>query len=290
MVIDRGEPTDSSHRKRPRPLGRDHFIMAPALNITTLAERMLEDYDSHNPGTVFAEGLRLSITDAYRLQAQVAQLRERRGEQLVGYKIGCVCSENQERHGLSHPVYGRLWSTEQYSNDVDLATRDFANVAIEGEFAVTLRDDVELGNATIRAVAAAVDHVFTVIELHNLVLRSDERGPELIANNAIHAGVVRSTGVRPPQTSARTALSVECDGHNGGHWSDRRWPDDLLQEVPRLVAELAKEGVYLERGQMILTGAWGPPLPLAGRENTERVEVFSTLFGSVAGVVFRLGF
>ena len=120
--------------------------MAPALNITTLAERMLEDYDSHNPGTVFAEGLRLSITDAYRLQAQVAQLRERRGEQLVGYKIGCVCSENQERHGLSHPVYGRLWSTEQYSNDVDLATRDFANVAIEGEFAVTLRDDVELGN------------------------------------------------------------------------------------------------------------------------------------------------
>ena len=213
---------------------------------------------------------------------EVAQLRERRGEQLVGYKIGCVCSENQERNKLFHPVYGRLWSTEQYSNDVDLATRDFANIAIEGEFAVTLRDDVELGNASIRTVAAKVDEVFTVIELHNLVLRSDERGPELIANNAIHAGVVRSTGVRPPQTSARTELSVECDGHNGGHWSNRRWPDDLLQEVPWLVTELAKEGIHLERGQMILTGAWGPPLPLAGREGSERVEVVSTLFGSVA--------
>ena len=269
-------PTDSSH-----------FIMAPALNITTLAERMLEDYDSHNPGTVFAEGLRLSITDAYRLQAQVAQLRERRGEQLVGYKIGCVCFENQQRNELSHPVYGRLWSTEQYSNDVDLATGSFANIAIEGEFAVTLRDDVKLGNASIRTVAAAVDQVFTVIELHNLVRRSDERGPELIANNAIHAGVVRSTGVRPPQTSARTALSVECDGRNAGHWSNRRWPDDLLQEVPWLVAELAKEGVQLERGQMILTGAWGPPLPLAGRKDTERVEVFSTLFGSVAASFSR---
>ena len=275
-----------------RPLGPDHFIMAPALNIITLAERMLEDYDSHNPGTVFAEGLRLSITDAYRLQAQVAKLRERRGEQLLGYKIGCVCSENQQRNELSHPVYGRLWSTEQYSNDVNLATGSFANIAIEGEFAVTLGDDVELGHASIRAVAAAVDQVFTVIELHNLVRRSDERGPELIANNAIHAGVVRSAGVRPPQTSARTALSVECDGRNAGHWSNRRWPDDLLQEVPWLVAELAKEGVHLERGQMILTGAWGPPLPLAGREDTERedterVEVFSTLFGSVAASFSR---
>ena len=34
--------------------------------MTTLAERMLEDYDNHNPGSVFADGLRLSIADAYR--------------------------------------------------------------------------------------------------------------------------------------------------------------------------------------------------------------------------------
>ena len=261
--------------------------MAPAVDINALAERTLEDYDNHNPGSVFADGLRLSLADAYRLQAQVAQLRERRGEQLVGYKIGCICPENQERNGLSHPVYGRLWSTEQYSNDVDLATRNFANVAIEGEFAVTLRDDVERGNASIGAVAAAVDEIFTVIELHNVTFRGDERGSELIANNAIHAGVVRSTGVRPPHTSASTALSVDCDGQRFGEWTNRRWPDDLLQEVPWLVAELAKEDVHLERGQMILTGAWGPPLPLPGRKDTERVEVVSTLFGSVAASFSR---
>ena len=264
--------------------------MTPA-DIAALAERMLEDYDSRNPGTLFAEGLRLSVNDAYRLQGQVAQLRDRRGEQLVGYKIGCVCAENQERNGLPHPVFGRLWSTEQHSNNATLAIGDFANVAIEGEFAVTLRDNVEPDNASVDTVAAAVEQVFTVIELHNLVFRSVERGPELIANNAIHAGVVRSTGVRPPEKAAPTALSVECDGQSAGRWSDRRWPDDLLQEVPWLVAQLAKEGVQLERGQIILTGAWGPPLPLAGPGAAEtpggsasvgRVEVFSTLFGSVA--------
>ena len=182
------------------------------------------------------------------------------------------------------PVYGRLWSTEQHANNVALATSDFANVAIEGEFAVTLHHDVDPGGASIHAIAAAVEQVFTVIELHNLVLHSDERGPELIANNAIHAGVVRSSGVRPPATAAATSLSVECDGRNVGQWSSRRWPDDVLQEVPWLVGELVREGLRLERGQTILTGAWGPPLPLTRREggSVGRVEVVSTIFGSVA--------
>ena len=129
--------------------------MTPVPDIAALAERMLEDYDSRNPGTLFAEGLRLSVDDAYRLQGQVTQLRERRGEQLVGYKIGCVCAENQARNGLPHPVYGRLWSTEQHSNNATLAIGGFANIAIEGEFAVTLRDNVEPDNASVDAVAAA---------------------------------------------------------------------------------------------------------------------------------------
>jgi 2-keto-4-pentenoate hydratase len=271
-------------------------------NLVTLAERMLRDYDTHDPGTAFAEGLDLSIADAYGVQAHVAHLREQRGEQLAGYKVGCVCRGNQQRHGLSHPVYGRLWSTEQYSDDVALSLGDFANLAIEGEFAVTLRRDIEPGDASIPTIAVAVDQVFTVIELHNLVLRSDDRGPELIANNAIHAGVIRSSGTRPPATAACTDLSVECDGRLVGSWLGRCWPDDVLQEVPWLVGELNKSGLRLRSGHTVLTGAWGPPLPLAGRRPSAdtapslaqdnvmdpdrprvgRVEVTSTISGSVA--------
>ncbi|HIE94095.1 MAG TPA: hypothetical protein EYQ83_14990 [Acidobacteria bacterium] len=264
-------------------------------NLVTLGERMLRDYDTHDPGTVFAEGLDLSIADAYGVQGHVAHLREVRGERLVGYKIGCVCRGNQRRHGLSHPVYGRLWSTEQYSDDVALSPGDFANLAIEGEFAVTLRRDIEPGDASIPTIAAAVDRVFTIIELHNLVLRSNNRGPELIANNAIHAGVIRASGTKPPATAACTDLSVECDGRIVGCWSGRRWPDDVLQEVPWLVGELDKAGLRLRSGHTVLTGAWGPPLPLAGRPSTAnpdpqgigRVEVTSTIFGSVAASFSR---
>ena len=96
------------------------------------------------------------------------------------------------------------------------------------------------------------------------------------------------------------------DGSIAEHWVDRRWPDDVLAAVPWLVSELAKEGHHLKAGQKILTGAWGPPLPLQRSNSAEtptlspkrdelhdaaqctesttvnRVKVESTLFGSVA--------
>ena len=117
--------------------------MAETNDITRLAEQMLRDYDAQAPGTLFADGLRLSVTEAYRLQTQVAQLRELRGEHVTGYKIGCVCQGNQDKNGLTHPVYGRLWSTEQYATNVTLPIDAFAHLAIEGEIAISLRHDVE---------------------------------------------------------------------------------------------------------------------------------------------------
>ena len=50
--------------------------------LDTLAAKLLSDYDSHNPGTVFAEGLRLAVTDAWRLGPRSG--RGRRGRRRCG--------------------------------------------------------------------------------------------------------------------------------------------------------------------------------------------------------------
>lgn len=54
------------------------------------ASRQLADYDACNPGTVFAERLVLDESQAYALQSAVAELRCRRGERMIGYKVGCT--------------------------------------------------------------------------------------------------------------------------------------------------------------------------------------------------------
>ena len=182
---------------------------------------------------------------------------------MVGYKIGCVAPVNQARHGLSHPVWGRLWSSEQHPSGTTLPHRDFANLAVEAELGVTLGRDVGRDVHGVTEVAAAVAQVVVAVELHNLVLRGGEpSGPELIANNAIHAGVVRSPGIEPPPVGTSVDLALELDGVRVDAWSDRRWPDDVLSALPWLVRELARHGHRLEAGQLVLVGAWGPPRPL----------------------------
>ncbi len=134
---------------------------------------MLSDYDAHDPGTLFADGLRLELSDAWRLQALVAELRIARGESVVGYKIGCVCELNQRRNGLSHPVWGRLWSTEQHVDRADLSKDNFANLAIEAEFAVSLVSDIDPDSTSIETITEAVGEIYPVIVLHNLVFRGE---------------------------------------------------------------------------------------------------------------------
>jgi 2-keto-4-pentenoate hydratase len=249
------------------------------VNLQSVAERMLRDYDARTPGTVFADGLRLSLEEAWQLQAAVASLRQLRGERVVGYKIGCVCPENQRQHGLAHPVWGRLWSTEQHTDGTWLSKHGFANVAIEGEFAVTLGRDIDPDDTSTATILGSVERIFPVIELHNLALRgTDPKGHELIANNAIHAGVVHGQGCNRPETSLETDLAIAFDGRMVDEWKGIRWPNDILQAVGWLTETLAQHGLRLRQGQSLLTGALGPPIPVG---NAHHVRVASPRFGHV---------
>ncbi len=248
--------------------------------LEAIAERMLADYDEANPGTVFAEGLRLSIPDAWRLQTAVTALREQRGESVVGYKIGCVCPGNQKMMGLSHPVWARLWSSEQHSDRVALKKASFANLALEAEFAITLSSNIDPERTSPEELLGAVGAVYPVIELHNLVLRGEPpRGHELIANNGILAGVVSGQSVSDPSKPLTTDLALVFDGETVDSWASLRWPDDILSAIGWLAEKQAEAGRRLKQGDMILTGAFGPPIPL---EERTRVDVTSSAFGNVS--------
>ena len=52
------------------------------------ANKILEDYDFKNPGAIFKEKKIITNEDALLIQSNVARLREKRGEKVIGYKIG----------------------------------------------------------------------------------------------------------------------------------------------------------------------------------------------------------
>jgi 2-keto-4-pentenoate hydratase len=62
------------------------------LSVGGLASRQLADYRAHTPGTFFGEEghPRLTLHDAYAVQAKVATLRAAEGEPVAGYKVGAT--------------------------------------------------------------------------------------------------------------------------------------------------------------------------------------------------------
>ena len=141
------------------------------MNLREAAICLLEDFDAHQPGTVFARSdLNLSLEDAYELQFEVAALRESRGEQVAGYKSGCISGTIQKQLGIERPVFGHVWNSEIYRSGAQLCAQDFDGLAIEGELAVRLKDDVP-SSAWLRNNPEVVATHLVVIELHNDVFR-----------------------------------------------------------------------------------------------------------------------
>ena len=244
--------------------------------VRSLALRQLADYRAGTPGTFFADADRphLSLEDAYRVQAEVAALRGPE-ERVTGYKVGCTGPGTRVQFGLDGPVRGLLYDTELHACGSELSHGSYANLAIEGELAVRLGE------------GGRIAQVFPVLELHNYVLRGQPPTlQELVANNAVHAGVVLPDPASGAQweggepLSGRLSVRINgicvdegpMDGVPGGPAGSLRW----------LARHLADHGLPLQPGQLVLTGT---PLALIPVRPGDHVAVTADRLGSVTALV-----
>ena len=76
------------------------------------SNKILEDYDTKNPSQLFKDKVVISNENALLIQSKVADLRLKRGEEIIGYKIGCVSKDTQKKMGFTQPASGFLWKHE----------------------------------------------------------------------------------------------------------------------------------------------------------------------------------
>ena len=246
------------------------------------AHKILDDYDAKTPSGIFKDKISISIEDALRIQLAVTNLREKRGEEVIGYKIGCVSKDTQRKMGFTKPAWGRLWKNELYLDGVTLDKRNFANPAMEAEFGIVLNRDLTPELVNLDYILDSIETIHPIIEIHNLVFNGDPPfGAELLANNAIHAGVVMGKPTKANIKSEITDLKLIFDNEIIDTWSDKKWPHDMLSEVEWLVKEQDKIGNILKKGNLILTGAYGLPIPV---NDKKLIQVTSSLFGNVSAL------
>ena len=184
--------------------------------------------------------------------------------------------------GFTQPAWGTLWKRELHNNGVTLNKKDYSNPAMEAEFGIILNRDLRSENVSFEYILDSIDSIYPLIEIHNLVFHGDApHGAELLANNAIHAGVVLGSKNKLPSNNQTTNLKLIYDREIVDTWSDKKWPQDMLSEVMWLVNEQAKTKNFLKKGNLILTGAYGFPVPI---NNKEIIEATSSAFGDAKAI------
>ena len=221
-----------------------------------LATRQLADFDARTPNRMFSEPVELTTAQAYELQEEVARLRERRGEKIIGYKVGCTSAAIQRQLGISEPIFGRVFETGRHATGVRLSCGDYANPAVEGEFAVRLARDLPGVPLSDEQYREAIQDIFPVIELHHFVLQSERPScQELIASNGMHAGFVlaeKQLGVMP---GGNRGLTIWVKSASGGVIAKSSMKSRPIESLRWLAGRLADQGLHLLEGQIVLTGS-----------------------------------
>ena len=89
-------------------------------DLDIFSNKILKDYDNKNPSSIFKDKIKINNEDALIVQSNVASNIVKRGDQIIGYKIGCVSKDTQKKMGFTQPAYGYLWKSELYQSGVTL--------------------------------------------------------------------------------------------------------------------------------------------------------------------------
>jgi 2-keto-4-pentenoate hydratase len=223
-----------------------------AVDIAALARRVLADHDARTP----CQPLDLTSDQAYALQAEIARLRVLRGETVIGYKLGCTSKAIQQQLGIHEPIYGRLFATGCFASGARLSRAHYANLAIEGELALRLANDLSDSPLADDEWAGAIESIFPVIELHDYVFWSARPcAQDLIASNGMHAGFVVAEQPHGGPLIEVNGLSILINDCKVDGIGDPWTMDGPIAALRWLAARLGERGLRLTRGQVILTGS-----------------------------------
>ena len=244
------------------------------------AEQILNDYDQKQPSILFKNDINMTVDEAYIIQSLVTKLRIKRGEKVIGYKIGSIQKQTQKKYGFSHPAWGRLWQNELHFNGAQLNKKNYSNPSMEAEFGIKLKRDLEPKKISFDYLLDSIETIHPIIEIHNLKFYGKKPyGAEHISNNAINAGVVCGAGIKKPKVNDITDLKLIYDKKIIDEWKNKIWPLDIISKIEWFVKEQAKINNILKKNDLILTGAYGPPIPV---NDVNLIEVYSSLFGNVS--------
>lgn len=243
-------------------LGADVTRLDAALPSAKAIDSFADDYLAVREVRAFGRGL--TLREALAVQQQfVKKLQPTLGKQ-VGYKVGLVSREAQERFGVETPVRGILLEKMLLPNDAFIPTNFAVRPLLEADLIVVVKDR-EINEAqSILDVADHLKEIVAFIELPDAFIPTNPppTGAFLTAANVgARLGVLG--GSRPVKGTAEFVkaladMRVSLTDQSGavlGRGEGRAILDHPLNAVLWLMEELRESGTRLRPGDMISLGS-----------------------------------
>jgi 2-keto-4-pentenoate hydratase len=208
----------------------------------------------------------LDAAGAYAIQRINTEHRLKEGRRIVGCKIGLTARAVQAQLGVDQPDFGMLFDDMGFGDSEPVPMAGLHQPKVEAEVAFVLGSDLSMRNPGHVDVLKAIDHVLPAVEIvGSRIANWNIRFVDTVADNASSGayvlgstprllrevdlrlcGMVMTKRGEPVSTGAGAA----CLGHP-------------LNAVAWLARTMAALGHPLRAGDLVLSGALGPMVPVS---------------------------
>lgn len=200
----------------------------------------------------------------------VAELNTRKrvesGRRIVGLKVGLTSSAVQQQLGVDQPDFGVLFDDMEFLNGQDIPSARLLQPKVEAEIAFVVGRDVAGGDPSYSEFLTCLSYALPAIEIVDSAIADWKISlVDTVADNASSGLYVLGDQPVPLGTLSLGGLGMQMDknGQPVSTGSGAACLGHPLRAAFWLARTMAARGQGLRQGQVILSGALGPMIPVA---------------------------
>ncbi|MEO0412533.1 MAG: fumarylacetoacetate hydrolase family protein [Pseudomonadota bacterium] len=230
-----------------------------------LASRLRGAYDGQTVAPM-RDGLMPNDADtAYEIQALNTQFWVDQGRKIVGRKIGLTSPAVQKQLGVDQPDFGVLFDDMAVTDGESVGSSRLIQPKVEAEVALVLAKDLNEIDCTAEHVADAIDYAVTAIEIVDSRIADWKiTFADTVADNGSSALFVLGKDKKPLTglDLYSCGMVLEINGEITSIGAGAACLGHPLNAAAWLASTLSKHGAGLKAGDILMTGALGPMVPL----------------------------
>ncbi|HCT80935.1 MAG TPA: 2-keto-4-pentenoate hydratase [Micromonosporaceae bacterium] len=230
-------------------------------------KELLEAYETGTPIPPLRERV-IPVGDieaAYQVQKSMTEHWLTQGRRLVGAKIGLTSKAVQEVFGVFQPDFGVLFADMAVPDGDTVSLKRLIQPRVEAEIAFVLGDDLPSAETTSVDVIRAVDYLLPAIEIvDSRITGWDISIVDTVADNA--SSGLYTLGTTPTSLGdvdlRLCGMVLEHAGEPVSVGAGAACLGNPLNAVTWLASTMARMGSPLQAGDVVLSGALGPMVPV----------------------------